>query len=587
MFGRRNFKKNKTGDIDPDEIFLDSKNLPRFDTHQFEGRLEKPIARTTIAIFASTVVLVGVFLIGRVSYLQVAHGKIYREQSENNRLDNTIIFSERGVIYDRNHVPLAWNKSSQDEQNIIHASSSSHNSIATSSESVTDESVFPLRAYAPIPGLAQITGFVTYPQKDKQGNYFQDTTVGRAGVEKVYDQMLTGIQGKKIVERSALGDLISESVIQSPQEGKALTLTIDSRIQGQLYLFLEELAHERGFSGGGSIILDVQKGDVLALASYPSYDSQIMTDGDDSKTIKEYNTDSSTPFVNRVIAGTYTPGSIMKPFFAIGALTEKVIDPLKTIYSDGAFEVPNPYDSEHPTVFKDWKAHGAVDLRHALAVSSNIYFFAVGGGSPADNQRGIGIEGIEKYAKLFKIGDPTGIDLLSEVSGVVPSKAWKEKNFPGDPWRLGDTYNSSIGQYGFLVTPIQMARAAAAIANNGYLVTPRVVEALGAPSQEHIDVDPSILQIVREGMRMVVTEGTGVVLNIPQAHIAAKSGTAELGSTKQKVNSWIIGFWPYENPRYAFATVMERGPAQNTIGSGYVMQRLFNWMVINTPEYLR
>ena len=561
---------HRTKDIAPDEIFLDAHNSPRFNRDQFEGRLERPIRTSTIWFFGIGTAVLLLLLTGRVFSLTVLDGDAYREQSENNRLDNTILFAERGIIYDRNSVPLAWNEIFTDV---------SSTTIATSTEAQD----FARRAYIEETGTAHVLGYVSYPKKDSAGNYFQTETEGASGIEKMYDDILKGDPGRTIVERDALGEVISTSVIDQPEAGTPLYLSIDSRVQHELYERMKSLATDVGFHGGASAIIDVRTGQILALVSFPEYDSNVMTDGENTDLIASYQLDETKPFVNRAIGGLYTPGSIMKAFFAVGALEEKIIDPMKTIFSDGALRVPNPYNPDQPTIFKDWKAHGAVDMRQALAVSSNVYFMTIGGGF--GDQKGLGIARLEEYARKFEIGEMTGIDLAGEVEGVIPSEKWKAKVFPDDPWRLGDTYNTSIGQYGFQATPLQMARAAALLANDGLLVTPRLqMDSKSAPS-DRIDISTDSMQIVREGMRRSVTDGTAKALNVSYVNIAGKTGTAELGATKANVNSWIMGFWPYENPHYAFATVMEQGPATNLVGSAFVMRGLFDWMNQNAPEY--
>ncbi len=564
MFAFRPFKKKSVREIAPDEIFLDSHNSPKFDRHQFEGRIERPIGRTALSLFSLSLLLIMGGLLYKTFSLQVLHGDAYREQAEQNRLARSVLFPDRGVIYDRTGTLLAWNELFEN---------------ATSSDETRD---FARRGYATTTSLAHVVGFVSYPKKDSSGFYFQEDTVGVSGIEKVYDKLLAGVRGTTIFEEDVHGKIISESVVDEPQAGKALTLTIDASIENQLATYIAELAENVGFSGGASVILDVRTGEVLALVSVPDYDPVSVSAGD-AEALKRYGSDTATPFLNRAISGRYTPGSIIKPFVAIGALSEGVITPEKQIYSDGALRIPNPYDPEHPTIMKDWKAHGWTDVRHALAVSSDVYFYQVGGGF--GDQPGLGIDRIDTYVSMFKIGQLTGIDLPGEAEGTIPTIAWKAQLFPDDPWRVGDTYNTAIGQYGFQVTPIQMARAVAAIANDGLLVTPHLLADTESES-ERIDVDPAVLQIVREGMRLSVTEGTSKAMSYPDFAVAGKSGTAELGVSKQNVNSWIVGFWPYENPRYAFATVMEHGPVTNLMGSASVMRRLFDWMRVNTPQYL-
>ncbi len=427
-------------------------------------------------------------------------------------------------------------------------------------------------------------GYVRYPQKDKNGNYFQSAIKGVEGLEFMYDDVLRGAQGRMIVERDALGNIVSQSSVAFPVDGQTISLTIDARLQKALYDFAGSLMKDVGFAGGAGVVLDVRTGEVLVSVSVPGYDPNVMTGGGNVGRIRAYMDDSDLPFLNRVVGGLYTPGSIIKPFLAVGALAEGIVTPEKEFYSDGALRVPNPYNPDKPTVFRDWKAHGWVDMRQAIAVSSNVYFMTIGGGF--GNQKGLSIQNIEKYVRLFGIGQATGIDIPGEVDGVIPSIAWKQKLFPDDPWRIGDTYNSSIGQYGFQATPLQMARAVSLIANGGLAVVPHLYADETRVPVGTIDISEGDFKVVREGMRRSVEEGTARALNVEYVAIAGKTGTAELGVSKEKVNSWIMGFWPYENPHYAFAMVMEKGPVTNLIGSASVMRKFFDWMHQNAPEYL-
>lgn len=565
-------KRRITRAIDPDEIFIDAHNLPEFNTHQFEGRIESPLSSKTLLFLGFAFGAITLLFVFQLWTLEVRDGKQYLTLSETNRLRDTFLFPERGTIRDANGTALAWSTAA--------AALSLQNTTATNTEK------FFKRMYADIPGLAHILGYIGYPRKDSAGNYYQEETVGKAGIEEYYNELLRGENGVTITETNALGKTVSESVIQPPVDGETLPLTIDSRVQTKLYSFMESLAAERGFQGGAGIILSVDDGSILALTSFPEFSSSIITEGGDHKTINQYRTAAQKPFLNRAISGLYTPGSIVKPFVALGALNEHIIDPKKEILSTGSISLPNPYSPDKKSVFTDWKAHGLVDMRHALAVSSNVYFYEVGGGF--ENQTGLGITRLEKYFRLFGLGEATGIDLNGEEGGTIPNPTWKEENFADGEWRIGDTYNTSIGQYGVQVTPLQMARGIAAIANNGFLVTPHVrKDAADAPAKIAAPIDQGMFAVVHEGMREAVLSGTAKGLNIPQVEIAAKTGTAELGTIKANVNSWVVGFFPYEKPRYAFAVVMEKGRRENTIGALYVMRQLFDWMSIHTPEYLK
>lgn len=552
--------KGFRGEIEPDEIFLDSENLPEFDRQQFEGRIESPIARSAIIFLSGFFFLAASVLLGRAWFLQIARGASYAEQSENNRLAHTPIFAKRGIVSDRTGTELTWNVIEEGEE-------------------------FPGRAYARAPGIAHTVGYVSYPLKDAKGFYYREGFEAKDGIEKFYDGRLAGENGIRLVEVDALGNVRSASVIAPPVDGENVTLALDLRVQSALYGILGSFARERGFEGGGGVIMDTKTGEILALTSFPEYSPEILSRGDDAAAIRAFVGDSRKPFLNRVTSGLYAPGSTVKPFVALGALHEQVINPLKKILSTGSISIPNPYYPEIVSVFRDWKAHGWVDMRAALAVSSDVYFYEIGGGF--EDQRGIGIYNIQKYAKLFGLAEPTGIDMPGEAGGVIPGPEWKAETFKGDPWRVGDTYNTAIGQYGFQITPLQLARAIAAIAEGGTLVRPRMV--LGAPPEREqlsLSIDPEYYRIVREGMRQAVTNGTAAALSGAAVPIAAKTGTAELGVSKRFVNSWITGFFPYENPRFAFTLVLERGPRENLVGAPAAMRQLFDWMAAHTPEYL-
>lgn len=271
---------------------------------------------------------------------------------------------------------------------------------------------------------------------------------------------------------------------------------------------------------------------------------------------------------------------------SIAALNEGIITPEKQILSTGSISIQNPYNPQLKAVFNDWKAHGWVDMRRAIAVSSDVYFYEIGGGY--EGQKGMGISNIEKYSRMFGFGSVTGIDLADEKIGTIPNPEWKAKMFKGEDWRIGDTYHTVIGQYGFQVTLVQAVRSIAAIANGGTLLTPHLLK---EPHQEYatsqIPISDDKFKVGREGMRDAVLGGTVVGLNVPYVEVAGKTGTAEIDAGKKYVNSWVVGFFPYENPKYAFAVVMERGPHANTVGGVFVMRQMFDWMHVNTPEYLK
>lgn len=551
--------------IDPDEIFIDSQNLPDFDTHQFEGRIEKPISFRVFSFVGVFLSVVACIFLYRLWNLQINEGQKFRLRSDSNNLHNIVIFADRGVIYDRNKVPLVWNSVNEENKD------------------------FSLREYATSTGLSTTLGYVKYPTKDSSGFYYQDKFDPKDGMEKIYNEEISGIDGIRIIETDVKGNIVSESIVQTPKDGNNLDLSIDLRLQKRLYASMLDIADRAGYKGGAGIIMNIGTGEIIASSNFPEYDSQTLSYGKDTERIKGWLSSSNHPFLNRVIDGLYTPGSIMKVFVAMGVLDKKIIDPRTQILSTGSMVVPNPFFPDKPSTFMDWKAHGLVDLRRALAVSSNIYFYQVGGGYKA--QKGIGIENIEKYSRLFGFGSTTGVYFPGENPGTIPNPTWKLKAFNGEAWRVGDTYNTAIGQYGYQVSPVQVVRAYGGIASEGTLVTPTFMK-INDPDlvqKEKVaqELDPAYYSIIKEGMRMCVTEGTCQAINFPFVEVASKTGTAQIGVAKDEVNSWVVGFWPYKNPKYAFAVVMERGPKKNQFGAVLVMQSFLDWVNIYAPEYLK
>lgn len=564
MLWKKRRKMNKIG-IDFDEILMDSKNIHSFDTQQFEGRIEKTISKSSIWSIGFVFVLIFLIFTGRLHALQIKKGEEYLQLSERNSLDSQLIFADRGVIFDRNNIELSWN-------------------VRTPEMGEFD---FSHRAYTREPGSSVLLGYVKYPQKDKKGFYWQTEFTGMDGMEKEYNATLNGKNGSKIIEIDALGDTTSENMLNNPEHGQNLILTIDQRLQTAMYDSIRTLSEDIGYEGGSGAIMDLETGELIVATSYPEYDPSVLSDGSDSGLINSYFQDTRKPFLNRFVSGLYSPGSIVKPFIAIGALNEGIITPNTTVLSTGEIKVPNPYDPDLSTSFRDWQegGHGTTDVRKALAESVNTFFYAIGGGYK--NQKGLGITKIEEYIRLFDIGNKTNIDIGGEVAGTVPSPEWKKRIFKGDAWRLGDTYHTAIGQYGFQVTPVQMLRAISAIVNDGTLVTPHVVMAT-EPYEKHIEKSLSSenYQVIREGLRSVITEGTGQILNVSYVDLAGKTGTAQTGVGNKYVNSWTIGFFPYESPKYAYVVLMEKGPKEGDRSASFAFRTFLDWTRNNVPEFL-
>lgn len=567
-------RKAASHEIDPEDVFIDSQNLSDLNVDQMEGQLERPLGKH---IFYIAVVVCFCILAGfsyRLFAMQIVQGDEYREKADNNRLKKLPLFALRGTISDRNGEILAWNS--------LYANSSLATTTASSTETKKPVDDIPKRVYTEVGGFSHLLGYVSYPKRDQSGVFWQEEYIGKDGVEKEYQTELAGIQGERIIEVTAKQEIEAQNVVVYPTHGENIVLTIDKEVQAKLYERMEALAKRVGFTGGAGVIMDVTNGEVLALVSYPEYDNNLITNAttkEEKKQVADDLLDKRRKFLNRAVSGLFTPGSTVKPFFAYAALAEKIITPEQNIYSSGQLVIENKYDGPD-TVFKDWRAHEYVDMRKAIAQSSDEYFYQIGGGYK--DQKGLGIARLNTYAKKFGFASTTGIDLPGEEFGVIPSPEWKKKVFD-EEWLLGNTYHSSIGQYGFQLTPLELVRAVSAIANGGYLVTPHVL-LRGGTASSSINLNQKNLKVIQEGMRQAVTTEGGTVkgLNLKGIEVAGKSGTAELGVTKQLVNSWTSGYFPYENPKYAFVVIMEKGDRNNLSGAVVAMKETLEWMRDNT-----
>jgi len=545
-------KRTRVDGLDFENVLFDSKNVAGMNTQQMEGVIERPISKFTLVAIAIVFALFSVLFSFKLYQIQIVQGQELYTQSEGNAHNYQILFNRRGVIYDRNGVELVWND-------------------------FTDTLDFAKRRYIETPGFSHLLGYVTYPQADSNGKYFQPEYKGISGIEYAYSDVLNGQIGYREMKVNNLGNVKSDSIIQESIDGLNINLTIDSVLQARLNKELARYVEEQGFDGASGVIMDVRTGEILAMTNVPEYDSNILADGEDRATIAAYNVDEKKPFLNRALGGTYAPGSSIKPFIAAGILDKNLVDPNYKLFTNGTLIVPNRYGGA-PAYFRDARNNGIVNMREALAKSSNIYFFTFGGGFGTHS--GLGIYGMKEYLDLFGFTEKTGIKEFNELSGFVPTPEWKQDTF-GEQWLLGDTYFTAIGQYNFLATPLQLVVATGAIATDGTLLVPQLVldtnKGVKPQVKRQIDISEEDFQVIQEGMRMVVTEpkGTAQSLNLPYVTVAAKTGTAERGVNRSKWNSWAIGYWPYDNPKYAFVVMGENGPAGNRLGVSRTMTRMF------------
>ena len=491
--------------------------------------------------------------------LQIDDYRKYQALALNNTVKSKKIIAKRGVIKDRSGKILAG--------------AGNEFYIGKNNEYKLYKRTYPYSQYT-----AHLLGYIRYPKTDKKGYLWRDKYEGVMGVEKSFDTLLSGENGEFLEEKDARFNSKLTHKIKKAKDGQNLILSIDIDLQKALHDTLLDGMKKSGFKGASGAILDVKTGEVLALVNIPSFDpNKIMNDIEYMKSVSK----DGTILLNRATQGLYTPGSIVKPFVALSALKEGIISPDKKIVSTGALKIKSPYSDKY-FIFRDWKTHGPVNMKEAIAYSSNEYFYQVGGGYK--EQKGLGIERLYKYARLFGFGEKTGIE-LPESNGQIPNPKWKLETF-GEDWMLGDTYHTAIGQYGFLMTPVQALRYVASIANYGQLLTPTIVKGKKGPVSK-LPFSKAEFNVIHDGMRLAVLKGTAKALNIKGLEIAAKTGTAQLGKNNEFMNSWVVGFWSYKEPRFAFVAVLEKGKAGTSFGAAPTMRSFFEWLLQRKSEYVR
>ena len=578
-------------------------------------------------IFTRRAVLIGgaqtalfSLLAGRLYFLQVIEGGDYHQMAEENRINLRMIAPPRGRILDRAGVPLALNDQTYrvvllpeqigdvgellkklggyvvidetDRKRIEREIKDRHgfNAIVVH-DNLTRDQMDVIAVHTPdLPGVdidagevraypygettAHILGYVGTASQAEIDNSDEDDDdvlsvpgfhIGKNGIEKQYEMQMRGEAGDVEMEVNAHGRVVRELVRHDPISGDDVTLALDIGLQ---QFVQQRLAREEGAS---AVVLDIHTGEVLALASQPSFDPNLFTFGISQEDWDRLNEDIHSPLLNKAISGVYAPGSTFKPVTAMAALEADIVDPEARVFCPGYYEF-----GEH--IFHCWKkgGHGHVNMVEALAGSCDTYFYDLG--------HRVGIDKIQAMAQRFGMGQKLKVDLPHERSGFVPSRAWKQAN-KHQAWQQGETLVAAIGQGYMLTSPLQLAIMAARIANNGLAVMPHVARKIGdqptAPETwPSLGLDPRHLNLVRQGMIAVVNSPTGTAyaarIMKEGFEMAGKTGSAQVrhiseaehkeGVTKNEALPWkerdhalFAGFAPVDNPRYAIAVIVEHG----------------------------
>ncbi|HCC83778.1 TPA: penicillin-binding protein 2 [Candidatus Uhrbacteria bacterium] len=542
------------------------------------------------------------FFLARAGYFQIIQGSSYRAIAEANRGRTHILPAQRGLITDRNGIILAKNIPSftligrsaelpkkEEARNQLfaqiapqvggdalawtaayetgHAASSFELMADVPYEqalafAVHDSDVVGIdllldaeRSYVTnaIPSLSHVMGYTgvmnaeDYATEKKNG-YQPYDKIGKQGVESTHEAELRGTNGYETLEVNAQGKYLRTVAKQDPVDGARLTLSIDANLQQHIEQVLAGRLKGTVASRGAVVVMNPKNGEILALVSWPAYDANLFTDGISQTNYSALLDDPNHPLFPRATAGEYPSGSTIKPEYAAAALMEGIITPNTTVMSTGGLQTGNRF-------FPDWRpgGHGLTNVYHAIADSVNTFFYTIGGGY--DTFKGLGIDRLMSWAATFGFGSKSGLDVPGEGNGFLPSPATKLEA-TGEPWYIGDTYNVSIGQGDFLVTPVQMARATSVFANDGILETPHLE--LGASTPETRVVTSEVAQVIKDAMRQTITNGSASSLQSVPVAVAGKTGTAQW-SHSSPPHSWFTGFAPYDNPELTITTVIEEG----------------------------
>ncbi len=575
-------------------------------------RLEIPLSLKVLRVFSFCIFLLLFLLLGRSFQLQFLEGDHYSALARRNIVSVSNENISRGVIYDRYGEQLVYNlpeynlyfrfsaasspekdtvkevaeiikedpgelmdriKNKEDSASVLVKRDISHDSLVRLQSRIEDLPGFHIsggsgRDYKYGRGLSHILGYIGKIDKDTLSRnperYAMHDYVGKMGVEEYYEEYLSMGKEERLTKRDVSGNVRSEEELGEPSDGTGnLVLTIDARLQKIVNEKMDKKIEEIGGEKASVVAIDPRNGEVMAMANRPTFDNNLFRTGNREE-IEDLLYGESEVFLNRITSSTYATGSVIKPLLAVAALEEGIIDPQKEIHSPGYISIQNPWNPSQPTIFRDYQAHGWRDMREAIAVSSNVYFYAIGGGY--EDQEGLGVSRIKDYLSLFGWNERTGIDLPTERSGFIPTPEWKRKEL-GSPWYLGDTYNLSIGQGYLSTTPLQVANAYTAIVNGGNLYSPRLGKKVideesntikkmeselireGVASEEN-------LEIVREGMLEATKIGTARSLQALPFDSGAKTGTAQT-SREGINNNWVTVFAPYDDPEIVVTVLIE------------------------------
>ena len=561
-------------------------------------------------VFGLIVILVFVALVTRLGYLQVVQGSYYGRLADGNRIKLIPIMAPRGTFYDRNGVPLVSNRPgftvtlvpisgpipdeviiklagilSMDPAEIkakvdaqkgpfepVRVKSDIGPDVVTRIEERRREmpgvviEIQPVRNYINNELGAHVFGYVseisdTELEKRKTDGYKTGDIIGKFGLEKVYDKEIRGAVGGGQVEVDVNGRAVQVLGKKEAVPGNNLVMTIDYRIQkaaekaiDEHLIFLQTKLGNPNAKAAAAVVMNPRTGEILAMVSRPAFNPNLFNGGISSKEWKLLNDNPFHPMDNRAISGEYSPGSTFKIVTGTAALELGKVTPEEKIFDSGTHWII-------PKSNAMGEALGWINFREALTKSDNVYFYEMG--------NRLGIDNLEKYARMFGLGAFTGINLPGESDGLVANRRYKERVY-GEDWYLSETFDAAIGQGFQLATPLQMAVVMSQIANGGHRYRPYLVSKIVAPGGEvvkqftpqetgSIKISDGTLNLIREALHDVGREGgtAGYIFTDFPISMASKTGTAE--NSHGDDHGLFVAYAPFEDPRVVVAVIVEQG----------------------------
>lgn len=575
------------------------------------------VSNTRVMLLSAFFAVTILFLLGRLVYVQLIAGNQFLTRSYYNSIRLEVVHPQRGVIYDRDGIVLARSKPSfrvaVDAGKIRKLSSSSvdydekqldllssilkipkteiKNRIKDSSfpstvTKVDKETTFslhlheselpavsievsPVRDYSFGEAFGLILGYTGEVSgediKNSNNFYTPGDYIGKTGIEASFDYKLRGSAGKELVRVSSKGEKSEFSQKIAPVDGVSITLSLSSRLQKTLFDSIKAITVKYKAKGASAVAIDPRNGQILALASYPSYDNNLFAQGITTEQLDKLVNDKSLPMVNRAISGQYPPASTFKIITAAAALSDNIIDPAK--------ELPAPASIQLGGItFRDWKDHGRANMIKAIAQSSDTYFYQIGGGY--QDQKGVGPERIAYWARRFGLGDKTNIDLTGEEAGFIPTPEWKKGQY-GENWYTGNTYNMSIGQGDVVSTPIQIAQFTSIIANGGKIFKPSLLKDDTSKLISENILSPEVIGTIKDGMKGAVEPGgTAWPLRDFRIKTGAKTGTSE---NQNDPHAIMTAFAPLDNPEIVVTVLVENGGQGSDVAGPAVRAAFEEW----------